>query len=105
MTTGRLSTHILDTMHGRPAQGVAIELAIRRDGDWVPLKQASTNADGRTDGPLLHGDGLQRGEYRLVFAIGEYFRRAGVALPDPPFLNRITIEFGIAAADGHYHVP
>jgi len=102
---GRLSTHVLDTMHGVPARAVAVELAVRRDGSWQVLKQTVTNADGRTDGPLLEGDAMAAGDYRLVFAMADYFRCAGVTLPDPPFLDRIAIEFGIADSNGHYHVP
>jgi len=104
-SAGRLSTHVLDTMRGIPARGVAIELSLRRDGRWELLKQTATNADGRVDQPLLEGEALQSGEYRLVFAVGDYFRGAGVALPRPPFLERIAIEFGIADPRAHYHVP
>jgi 5-hydroxyisourate hydrolase len=102
---GKLSTHVLDTARGRPAAGVSIELLVA-DGDrWVPLRQATTNADGRTDAPLLQDDALRAGRYRLVFGAGDYFRRTGVALPDPPFVDRVTLDFGIAEAGGHYHVP
>lgn len=102
---GKLSTHVLDTARGRPAAGVSLELAIA-DGDrWTPLVHAVTNADGRTDAPLLAGDAVRVGRYRLVFAAGDYFRASGVALPEPPFVDRVTLEFGIAEAGGHYHVP
>jgi 5-hydroxyisourate hydrolase len=104
-TAGRLSTHVLDTMRGIPARGVAVELSLRREGRWEPLKQGSTNADGRVDPPLLEGDAVAAGEYRLVFAVGDYFRGAGVVLPQPAFLERIAIEFGIADPLAHYHVP
>ena len=80
-------------------------LAPAANGGWVVLKEVATNADGRTDRPLLEGDALQPAQYRLVFSIADYFRQQGVALPEPPFLDRVTIEFGIAQADGHYHVP
>lgn len=102
---GKLSTHVLDTAHGRPAAGVAIELFVA-DGDrWAPVARATTNADGRTDAPLLAGDAVTPGRYRLVFAMGDYFRATGIALPDPPFVDAVTLDFGMAEPGGHYHVP
>jgi hydroxyisourate hydrolase len=102
---GRLSTHVLDTMVGRPAAGVRIALS-RRVGDaWTPLKSTVTNADGRTDQPLLEGDALIAARYRLEFYIGEYLRRVGAALADPPFFEVVPIDIGIADASLHYHVP
>jgi 5-hydroxyisourate hydrolase len=102
----RLSTHVLDTMNGRPAAGVKIAL-YRLDGEARRLvKEAVTNADGRTDAPLLAGDDYQPGQYELVFRIGDYFReQGGAALPQPAFLDVVPLRFGIAEADGHYHVP
>jgi 5-hydroxyisourate hydrolase len=103
---GRLSTHVLDTARGRPAAGVAVELA-RLDGATgrrEVLRTVRTNADGRTDAPLLQGDELARGVYELVFGVGEYFADLGTA-GDPPFLDHVPIRFGIADLDGHYHVP
>ncbi|MDO7840717.1 hydroxyisourate hydrolase [Sphingomonas immobilis] len=91
-----LSTHVLDTMHGRPAAGVAVRLT----GPGGVLFEGETNADGRCPGMPP----LEPGRYRLDFAAGDYFRAAGVALPDPPFLDLVGIDFGIADA-GHYHVP
>jgi 5-hydroxyisourate hydrolase len=88
-----------------PARGVAVELSVLRDGSWHPVKTLLTNADGRTDEPLLQGDSIAPGQYRLVFAIADYFRAKGVVLPHPAFLDRIAIEFGIADTGGHYHVP
>ncbi|HYF57941.1 MAG TPA: hydroxyisourate hydrolase [Burkholderiaceae bacterium] len=102
---GKLSTHVLDTARGAPAAGVAVELLVA-DGDrWTSLRTTTTNADGRTDAPLLQGDAVRPGRYRLVFAAGDHFRRTGVAMPDPPFVDVVTIDFGIAEAGGHYHVP
>jgi 5-hydroxyisourate hydrolase len=102
---GRLTTHVLDTAHGAPAAGMAISL-LRRDGELhVQVLSTATNADGRCDAPLLEGDALVPGRFRLVFAAGDYFRRRGVALPDPPFVDEVTIDFGIADASAHYHVP
>jgi 5-hydroxyisourate hydrolase len=101
----RLSTHVLDTMHGKPAAGVRIELHAL-DGETRRLvKTAVTNADGRTDAPLLTGADYRPGQYELVFHIGDYFRGLGVTLPSPAFLDVVPLRFGIAEADGHYHVP
>jgi 5-hydroxyisourate hydrolase len=100
--TGILTTHVLDTAHGRPAAGVAIELARFDDGRRRHVADFVTNAEGRTDAPLVgHGE-LRAGEYELVFAIGDYFR--GDA-HDPPFLDLVPIRFGIAHPAAHYHVP
>jgi 5-hydroxyisourate hydrolase len=102
---GRLTTHVLDTAHGTPAAGIAVAL-LRRDGtSFVPLLATTTNADGRCDGPLLEGGALRAGRYRLQFAAGDYFRRRGVDLPDPPFVDEVTIDFGVADPEAHYHVP
>ncbi len=103
---GRLSTHVLDTASGRPAVGVAITLdRIGRDGGRARLATARTNADGRTDAPLLADAALVPGEYELVFAVGAYFRSLGTVLPEPAFLEHVPLRFGIADAKGHYHVP
>jgi 5-hydroxyisourate hydrolase len=102
---GRLSTHVLDTMHGRPAAGMRIELALLDGGGWTTLTTARANADGRTDEPLLAGEAMRTGQFRLLFHVAEYFRAQGVRLPDPPFLDSVPLRFGIADRDGHYHVP
>ena len=94
-----LTTHVLDTALGRPAAGVAITL--HRVGE--ELAGAVTNADGRTDGPLL--EELAPGVYELSFAVGAYLRAAGHVLTEPPFLDVVPIRFGIAAAGEHHHVP
>jgi len=99
---GRLTTHILDTAAGRPAAGVKITLSHLGGG---VIKTAMTNDDGRVDAPLLDGDALAAGQYRLDFAVGDYFRGNGTGLADPAFLDVVPIEFGIADADAHYHVP
>ena len=96
-----LTTHVLDTMHGRPAAGVSLRLM--RDGQAVTA--AITNLDGRCDQPLMTGEALVAGAYRLEFDIGEYYRDLGVALPSPAFLDVVAIEFGIADLASHYHVP
>ena len=102
---GRLTTHVLDTAHGRPAAGLVVELARFDGGQYRPLARAVTNADGRCDAPLLEGPALTPGRYRLSFAAGAYFAALGIDLPDPPFVDRVTLDFGIADAAAHYHVP
>ncbi len=101
---GRLTTHVLDTSSGRPGRGIAVTLW-RLDGGRRELKRAVTNADGRCDAPLLEGADFVAGTYELVFSAGAYFAAAGVALPEPKFLDDVVIRFGIAAPDQHYHVP
>lgn len=101
----RLSTHVLDTMHGRPAAGVAITLHALENGTRRLVKTAVTNADGRTDAPLLTGAEVAAGEYELTFAVGAYFAALGVVLPRPAFLDVVPVRFGIADPAGHYHVP
>ena len=101
-----LSTHVLDTMHGRPAGGMAVSL-FTTDGERPTLVKAFTlNSDGRNpDGPLYDNASLKVGTYRLVFDVAGYFAAQGVALPEPNFLNRVSLDFGVAHADQHYHVP
>ena len=102
---GQLTTHVLDTAHGTPGAGISLTL-YRRAGDrFEALRSAITNAEGRLDVPLLEGDAMSPGLYRLVFAAGAYFRRLGVALPDPPFVDQVVVDFGVADAAAHYHVP
>ena len=100
-----LSTHVLDTMHGTPAAGMAVSFFRVEAQGAVLLRRLVLNADGRADAPLLTGADMQAGRYRLVFAVAAYFRSRGVALPDPPFLDDVPIEFGIADDAAHYHVP
>jgi len=102
---GKLTTHVLDTANGCPAAGMAVAL-YRVDGA-VParLKRIELNHDGRADAPLLADAQLQPGRYRLVFGVAAYFRARGAALADPPFLDEVPLDFGIADAAAHYHVP
>ena len=104
---GRLTTHVLDTAQGRPAANMAIELWwLNAEGSGRKLlKTLRTNGDGRADGPLLAGEELAAGVYELVFAVGEYFAAQGMAMPSPPFLDRVPVRFGIAEATSNYHVP
>ena len=102
---GRLSTHVLDTAHGCPAAGMKVTLQ-RLEGDGaVTLKTVVLNADGRADGPLLDAQGVAVGRYRLLFEVAAYFRARGLTLPEPPFIDTVPVDFGLADPAGHYHVP
>ena len=102
---GHLSTHVLDTARGVPAAGVVVEVRLVRDGDRQRVAVATTNAQGRTDAPLVTSERLEPGIYELTVHIGDYFRAAGVALSDPPFLDHVVVRVGIADARAGYHVP
>jgi 5-hydroxyisourate hydrolase len=103
---GRLTTHVLDTALGRPGGGIAITLyRVTSSGARETLGAFKTNDDGRCDRPLLEGAALTAGTYELVFEAGAYFERTGQKLPEPKFLDQVTIRFGIAAPEQHYHVP
>ncbi|BEP67402.1 MULTISPECIES: hydroxyisourate hydrolase [unclassified Variovorax] len=100
-----LSTHVLDTMHGGPAAGMEVAL-YTTDGDAATLvKRFTLNSDGRSDGPLYDNNSLKVGTYRLVFDVAGYFKARGVTLPEPNFLNKVALDFGVAHTDQHYHVP
>lgn len=100
-----MSTHVLDTMHGGPAAGMEVAL-YTTDGDKATLVRSFTlNSDGRSDGPLYDNNSLKTGTYRLVFDVAGYFKAKGVKLPEPSFLNKVQLDFGVAHADQHYHVP
>ena len=101
---GKLTTHVLDTAHGRPGQGMVLRLYRCGQKDEL-VTAATTNADGRCDSPILEGASLKAGAYRLEFDVADYFRRQGVKLPDVPFLDVVPIRFGITDANAHYHVP
>ena len=101
-----LSTHVLDTMHGGPAAGMAVELYVTEGGAATLVKRFVLNHDGRNpDGPLYDNASLKRGTYRLVFDVAAYFRARGVVLPEPNFLNLVSLDFGVAETSQHYHVP
>lgn len=103
---GRLSTHVLDTHSGKPAAGIPVELIeICALGTNRVIARTVTNADGRTDQPLIHGRPLPIGQYELSFRTGPYFASKQVPLSDPPFLDSIPIRFAIAEPEGHLHVP
>lgn len=103
---GKLTTHVLDTAHGKPGAGIRVLLSrLGADGARQLLAERRTNADGRCDAPLLEGDGLRAGSYELDFHAGDYFAAAGVDLPTPRFVDVVTLRFGIADPSAHYHVP
>jgi 5-hydroxyisourate hydrolase len=101
-----LTTHVLDTALGKPAQGLRIQL-MRMTGEEAELiKTVFTNDDGRVDGgPMLIGEDFQVGQYELLFHAGDYLKGKGFALTEPPFLDVIPIRFGISDTTAHYHVP
>ena len=102
---GFLTTHVLDTMNGCPAAGMRVAL-YRFAGDTPQLlRELALDDDGRAAGPLLEGEAFKPGRYRLAFEVGAYFRARGAALPEPAFLDRVPLDFGIADASSHYHVP
>lgn len=102
---GKLTTHVLDTMNGCPAAGMSVGLYRIDAGAAVLLKQLGLDDDGRADQPLLADAALRPGRYRLVFGVAAYFRARGVPLPEPAFLDEVPLDFGIADASLHYHVP
>jgi 5-hydroxyisourate hydrolase len=95
---GRLTTHVLDTMNGCPAAGMAVALFRVGGVNTLPIGNVVLNADGRADAPLLEGTALAAGRYELVFQVGAYFGRA-------PFLDEVPVRFVVADAGQHYHVP
>ena len=103
---GRLSTHVLDTHGGRPAAGIAVELVeLSELGTSRVVTRTITNADGRTDQPLIGGRPVPIGRYELTFNVAKYFAERQVAMSDPPFLDRIPLRFSVSEPEGHLHVP
>jgi 5-hydroxyisourate hydrolase len=101
-----LSTHVLDTMHGTPAAGMTVALYTTQGDEATMVKRFELNRDGRNpDGPLYDSASLKIGTYRLVFDVAAYFKARGIALPEPNFLGRVSLDFGVARPDEHYHVP
>jgi len=101
----RLTTHVLDTAHGRPGQNIQFSLYKIVDNQRQHLLSTKTNDDGRCDAPLLADYKLQPGIYELDFHIGNYFAALGIAVPQPRFLDVVTIRIGVSDASAHYHVP
>ena len=102
---GKLTTHVLDTANGCPAAGMAVALYRITGGAQALVKQITLNHDGRADSPLLEGTGFVPGQYRLVFGVAAYFRGLGTVLAEPPFLDEVPLDFGLATVGQHYHVP
>jgi 5-hydroxyisourate hydrolase len=102
---GKLTTHVLDVAHGTPGAGVELALYRHLGDRFALVKTAVTGADGRCAAPLLEGSAFAIGRYRLVFQAGAYFAAKGVPLADPPFIDEVVVEFGVADAAAHYHVP
>lgn len=102
---GRLTTHVLDTAHGKPGAAMRVRLYRKGDAGYALVKEVSTNADGRCDAPLLEAEAFMVGEYRLVFSAGAYFAAQGLTVPQPAFVDEVTLDFGVADAAAHYHVP
>ena len=100
-----LTTHVLDTANGKPGEGIKIEFSVLEGETYKLLATVHTNADGRNAEPLLTPENMKAGKYQLVFYIGEYFTKLGTQLPNPPFLEKAVIQFGMADATSHYHVP
>tara|TARA_Y100001956_G_scaffold79040_1_gene91637 strand:+ start:422 stop:784 length:363 start_codon:yes stop_codon:yes gene_type:complete len=105
MNMGKLTTHVLDTMHGVPGSDIRVEL-YRIEGDnLTKVKTVTTNSDGRTDEPVLEGEDFRIGKYQLVFYVADYYQRQEIKLDDVPFLDDVVIRFGLADEGAHYHVP
>ena len=102
---GRLTTHILDTANGKPAAGMRIDFSVREGDRYRLIKTIRTNNDGRADEPLLKGEAMAVGRYRLVFHVADYFANIGASVADPPFLGEVPLEFAISNAVARYHVP
>ncbi|MBK6726795.1 MAG: hydroxyisourate hydrolase [Xanthomonadales bacterium] len=102
---GKLTTHVLDTAHGKPGAGIAVALYRMNGYEREFVAGHTTNADGRCDQPLLDGMAIQTGVYELDFAIGDYFARMGVKMAEPRFIDVVVVRFGINDAKAHYHVP
>ncbi|MEO8388379.1 hydroxyisourate hydrolase [Polaromonas sp.] len=101
-----LSTHVLDTMHGTPAGGMRVSLYTTEGGQAALVKSFALNDDGRSpEGPLYDSASLKAGTYRLVFEVAAYFKSRGVALPEPAFLDHVSLDFGVAEPQQNYHVP
>lgn len=102
---GYLTTHVLDTARGCPAEGLSIALYVLEGESRRELARMVTNADGRTDAPILPKGQFAPGTYELIFFAGEYLRASGQAGAEPLFLDQVPIRFGISDGDAHYHVP
>ena len=102
---GKLTTHVLNLAAGIPAAGMRIDLHDLGAGTPQLVTQVRTNEDGRCSNPLLEGAALRSDRYTLTFYVAEYFRSLGVHLPEPPFIDEVVVQFGIADPSQNYHVP
>ncbi len=105
MATGYLTTHVLDTARGMPAAGIKIALYRVSGNSHRKIAEAETNADGRTDAPILPAGKFKAGQYELIFFCGAYLETAGLARGETKFLDQIPIRFGCDDEEAHYHVP
>ena len=103
--SGYLTTHVLDTARGCPADGLAIALYRVSGNSHRKIAETVTNADGRTDAPILPAGKFKTGTYELIFFTGDYLKANGLASEEPMFLDQIPIRFGMADVEAHYHVP
>jgi 5-hydroxyisourate hydrolase len=101
-----ISTHVLDNLRGRPAARMRIDFSVKEDGAWRLVKSMTTNADGRTDQPVLAADAAAVGDYELAFHIGEFYDRQSTSAADPLFVDRVVpVRFSIFDTKQHFHVP
>jgi 5-hydroxyisourate hydrolase len=105
MAEGYLTTHVLDTARGCPAEGIKIALYRVSGNSHKKIAETVTNADGRTDSPILPKEKFKAGIYELIFFAGDYLRASGQAAQEPLFLDQVPIRFGMADPEAHYHVP
>lgn len=103
--SGYLTTHVLDTARGLPAKGIKIALYRVSGNSHRKIAEAVTNADGRTDAPVLPADKFKTGTYEIIFFTGDYLKETGQASQEPLFLDQIPIRFGMNDPEAHYHVP
>ena len=102
---GFLTTHVLDTYSGSPAAGVQIDFFAKDGESYKFVKSMTTNADGRTDAPIMPKEGFATGSYQLVFHVGEYYAKLGIKTAEPPFLDRVPVQFSVSDGKAHYQVP
>ncbi|WP_299619849.1 hydroxyisourate hydrolase [uncultured Tateyamaria sp.] len=105
MTTGYLTTHVLDTARGLPGAGIKIALYRVSGNSHRKIAEAVTNEDGRTDSPILPAGKMKAGQYELIFFCGAYIDANGLSTDEIKFLDQIPIRFGVTDEAAHYHVP
>jgi 5-hydroxyisourate hydrolase len=100
-----ITTHVLNTVTGKPGAGMRIDFSVQEGETWRLVKSVRTNGDGRTDDMILKPDDTKVGHYELLFHVDEYFRAQGMTLPDPPFIEKVPVRFSVFDTKQHYHVP